>query len=206
MIKRRKHLCLTDNQIRLALKQRLLKHYKGNPNICILDEFGIMHGSIRTDLVVIDKLLHGYEFKSDVDTLRRLPIQAKHYSAVFDRMTLVVGYQHVNDAIKMIPYWWGVIIAERNDEGFVHLYDFRTPRDNPKVETMAQLRLLWKKEALSLLGKSVPILKFRSKSRDVVYNAIVRLLDPKKIRAEVVGILINRPNRKSVDRQTQDDG
>jgi hypothetical protein len=48
----------------------------------MLDEFGLEHGEVRVDVAVINGELHGYEIKSERDTLERLPRQVKAYSAV----------------------------------------------------------------------------------------------------------------------------
>ena len=45
----------------------------------ILDELGICRGRVRIDLTVVNGLLHGYEIKSERDTLARLETQADLY-------------------------------------------------------------------------------------------------------------------------------
>jgi hypothetical protein len=49
--------------------------------------------------------LWGYELKSERDTLERLPLQARIYSRVFDRVTLVTGLRHAGAAEDRIPGW-----------------------------------------------------------------------------------------------------
>jgi hypothetical protein len=53
--------------------------------------FGLDHGQVFVDVAVINGEIHGYELKSERDTLERLPRQVEVYSAVLGRATLVVG-------------------------------------------------------------------------------------------------------------------
>jgi len=60
---------------------------------------------------VVNGKLHGYEIKSDADTLKRLPAQAEVYSAVFDLVTIVVGEHHLDTVRAIVPEWWGIVKA-----------------------------------------------------------------------------------------------
>ena len=73
-----------------------------------MDEFAILEGSGRIDVAVVNSKLHGYEIKSAVDTLERLPSQQESYSKVFDRITLVADERHIPEAVKILPPWWGL--------------------------------------------------------------------------------------------------
>ena len=66
-------LSTTDHQIRTALRRHLLQQHIDNHDTLILDELGVRHGTARIDIVVINGVMHGYEIKSDRDTLNRLP-------------------------------------------------------------------------------------------------------------------------------------
>jgi hypothetical protein len=67
-----------DGHLRIALKRRLLTRYSDHPSTLILEELGLKHGAARIDIAVVNGDLHGYELKSDSDTLSRLPRQATH--------------------------------------------------------------------------------------------------------------------------------
>ena len=60
-----------DKIIRAALKGELERLHAGDDKLRIVEEFGIEHGAIRIDIAVVNGLLHGYEIKSDRDTLLR---------------------------------------------------------------------------------------------------------------------------------------
>src|SRR6202035_2006455 len=101
-------LLMKDFHIRTALKRELLASHADDPGTAIIEELGILHGSCRIDLAVVNGVMHGYELKSDRDTLLRLPRQIQAFAAVFDYVTLVVGERHVRLAVEIIPDWWGV--------------------------------------------------------------------------------------------------
>ena len=74
-------------------------------------EVGIRHGAGRIDILVAGSDLHGYEIKSDRDSLRRLSRQIPLFSSVLERMTLVVGVSHEETVRRVIPPWWGLVVA-----------------------------------------------------------------------------------------------
>jgi len=82
-----KHHKTNDNTIREHLKKYLKELHKDDRKVRTFDELGINHGGVRADIAVVNGVFHGYEIKSDLDTLYRLPRQAEAYSEVFDQMT-----------------------------------------------------------------------------------------------------------------------
>lgn len=116
--------------------------------------------------------MHGYELKSDRDTLKRLPEQIIAYTAVFDLVTLVVGERHLLHAIEVIPDWWGIRIARMRYDSIL-FRDLRLPTANPSPDPMSVVMLLWREEALGLLTQ---IKKTRipcSKPRAWIYAELV---------------------------------
>src|SRR6266849_8615145 len=106
-----KSLYMNDAQIRIATKQALFVQHRGDAETVIFDELGVQHGVARIDLAVVNGELHGFELKSDRDTLARLPEQVESYGRVFDRVTLVVEERHLRRAVEMVPEWWGIRVA-----------------------------------------------------------------------------------------------
>ncbi len=175
---------MKDQDIRAVLKAELARKYAGDDDTLVLEELGIRHGVARLDLVVVNHRLHGFEIKSDLDSLRRLPDQIKNFSSVADRMTLVVGYRHAYKAMEMIPDWWGVRLAEPNG-GAVVLNNARAPRDNPCVDINGLVALLWREEALSMLEEIGAADGVRSKNRVVIYRRLVEVSKPEYLRARI---------------------
>lgn len=143
---------MRDRDVRSALMQKLNIEFSKDPHTRIVEEMGIWSGSVRIDVAVINGELSGFELKSDRDTLERLPLQADLYSRVFDRVTLVVGERHAEQALGIIPEWWGVMVATQNGPE-VDLSSSRDANINPDPDPYLVAQLLWKDEALTILDK-----------------------------------------------------
>lgn len=195
-----------DRLIRLALKCELLTACRADPGALILEELGLGHGAARVDIVMVNGNLHGFEVKSDQDTLKRLPAQAKMFSRVLDRMTLVVGHRHFNKASGIVPDWWGIKLAEVGPEGNVYFRDARHPVDNPSPDKLAIARLLWRDEALGLMEEIGAASGFRSKTRSVIYARLIELIQLDALRVKVRQQFRSRINWRSDERRTSCDG
>ena len=177
---------MNDRDIRTVLKEELMRKYAGDNDTLVIDELGIRHGAARIDLVVVNHQLHGYEIKSDLDNLRRLPDQIRTYGRVMDRVTLVVGYKHAYDAMQIVPEWWGVRLAEKlKKSDTVVLSDARSSRNNPNVDLYAVAALLWRNEALAILEEMGSASGVRSKRRSEIYGRLVDLSDPDFLRFKI---------------------
>jgi hypothetical protein len=164
---------MRDRDVRLVLHRKLDAAHRGDSDTRILHELGLRHGTCRVDVAVVNGSLHGYEIKSDSDTLDRLPGQVETYAAVLDFATLVVGERHAVHARKQLPKWWGVEVASLNATGEVSLHVHRQPRLNPKINPIALAELLWRSEAIELLaGQGLPSKMLRM-PRAVLYRELV---------------------------------
>jgi len=189
---------MNDSQIRSALKRKILSRYVGKTKPIIIDEFGLKHGMARIDIIVINHILHGFEIKSDKDTLFRLPDQVRIYNSVLDRVTLVVGYSQAYEALQIIPEWWGVKLATKGPRGGIHFSDARNPKNNPSQDKLSLCELLWKTEALSFLNEIDTMNGFKSKTRSAIYKRLVEIADIKMVHSEVCQQLRNRFDLQSV--------
>jgi hypothetical protein len=142
---------MRDADLRRAVLQSLADQHRDDPNTVIVQEMGIWAGSVRVDVAVINGELCGVELKSNRDTLQRLPGQADLYNQVFDRVTLVMGERHVPAACKLIPAWWGVMIAKMDAVGTANLTPMRAAGANMTLDPLQVARLLWRSEALAVL-------------------------------------------------------
>jgi len=145
-----------DRELREALHHKLLKEHHGDTNTLVLDELGLRHGTCRVDIAVVNGYLHGYEIKSDADTLQRLPGQVSVYCAVLDRATLVVGEKHAEKAKAHLPDWWGLRLQRRDRTGASNSirYNFTRP-------TRLLIRLL----LLNCFGRRKPLRSFVASAR-----------------------------------------
>ncbi len=141
-----------DADIRKILHEVEMKRICAlDPSTRVIDELGIFEGKFRIDVAVVNGYLHGYEIKSAEDNLIRLDSQQAAYNKVFDKLTLVADEAHVEEAMKVVPPWWGLMVAGMRD-GVPYVDEIWAPRLNPEVDPYAICQLLWKEEAMSILS------------------------------------------------------
>jgi len=192
-----------DKIIRVALRNVLdkdLKEYRAESGYPaeIFEELGVRHGAARIDIAVINGFMHGYEIKSDSDTLERLPGQMNEFNAVFDKMTLVVGKRHLYDAINIIPDWWGIIVAKIDANCKVFFQTIREAEDNQDQVGVSIARLLWKEEALQILEEQNKAKGVRSKPREFIYQRLANVLDAETLKEKVRDtLLVSREDWRS---------
>jgi len=175
---------INDPQLRHAVKHQVLSIYAADPQTRIYDELGLRHGAARIDIALVNGIIHGFELKSDLDNLKRLPHQVRVYSSVLDRVTLVTTDRHADQASDIIPEWWGIKIA-RSKSNVLEFSDLRTARDNPSVDILAVSKLLWRQEALTLLDEFGEADPFRYKRRALVYARLAQVADLDTVRERV---------------------
>jgi hypothetical protein len=176
---------MNDPQLRTGVKQTILARYANDPETRIFDELGVRHGAARIDIAVVNGIIHGFELKSDRDTLKRLPHQVRMYSSVFDKVTLVTTARHKEAAVSLLPEWWGIKIALANRTGTLEFSDLREARDNPSLDIGAVSKLLWRAEALTLLDDFGEADSFRDKRRALVYARLAEVADLDTVRRRV---------------------
>ena len=165
-----------DAIIRAALKRYLENRHAQDDKVRIIDELGISHGASRIDIAVVNGIMHGYEIKSDQDTLQRLPEQIEIFNAVFDKMTLIVGKSHLYGAVNMIPDWWGIVVA-KNTNGHIAFNRIREDDFNHGQNSLSIARLLWREEALRILEDAGEAKGLYSKPKDFLYQRLSAVLD-----------------------------
>ncbi len=187
---------MNDVHIRRAMRRELLRQFKDDHQTIIIEELGVLNGASRIDLAVVNGNLHGFELKSDSDTLTRLSEQARAYSAVFDLVTLVVGERHVRRAAEVIPDWWGIRVARASSHG-LSFCDLKLPMYNPSPDPFSIVSLLWREEALSILEELDGLSGMRSKLRTDIYSELVGRVDFNCLRDKVRRSLRGRLNWRS---------
>lgn len=195
-----------DLQIRTELKRTLVSEYSNDPDTIIIEELGLRHGYCRVDLAVVNGSLHGYEIKSDRDTLRRLVRQIDTYNRVLDFVTLVTGERHAQKCAEIAPCWWGLLVATRSRSGGVKLSKLRAPSRNPAPENLATAKLLWREEALALLEELGAADRIRSKPRKLIYARLASVASRDELSACVRRHLKSRTGWRSDERQTSGGG
>lgn len=164
---------LGDSDIRQALRARLCRKHSCEADTTVLEELGLCRGQVRVDVAVVNGLLHGYEIKSDRDSLRQLTVQVDIYGKVLDRATLVVGRRHLAQSLDIVPAWWGVLCAQLSESG-IQLKSVRAERDNPCRDPRSLVELLWLDDAIALLEGRNAARGVRSKPRRIVWDRVCR--------------------------------
>lgn len=91
----------TEEQLKARLLNELRRVKRIGPNTVIASELPLGATGVRADLAYHARHLTGVEVKSDRDTLKRLHRQLPVYRQYFDRVILVVGTRHLDDAKAM---------------------------------------------------------------------------------------------------------
>jgi len=191
---------MSDVHIRAALKRELLSQYKDDDQTVIIEELGVQHGASRIDLAVVNGVLHGFELKSDRDTLTRLPEQARAYSSVFDHVTLVVAERHLCRAVDLVPVWWGIRVA-RGEPGGLSFCDLKLPMNNPSPDPLSVVSLLWRAEALTFLEELGGARGMHSWCRAEIYFELVSRAAFDHVRDRVRRCLRERQDWRSAGRR-----
>lgn len=191
-----------DAQIRSMLIPYVRAQYQ-QPDTLILEEFALLGGAIRADLAVLNGVSHGFEIKSDRDTLSRLPNQADAYSSIFDRVTLVSTSRHLKSAEMLIPRWWGLIEYSSPAEDEERLELIRECQPNPNLDGIAIANLLWRPEAIRLLEHLGLDHGVRSKPMEVLAERLAATVRVDKLSRHVREALRARGDWRSAARLKQ---
>lgn len=178
---------LGDKEIRRALRSFLSSEHcedRGKQGALIVEELGFCRGQARIDLVVVSAGLHGYEIKSERDTLRRLKTQVEIYSRVLEHASLVTCERHLDEAFDLLPSWWGLIQIDQNSSG-PEFTEIRQCSRNPELHARSLVELLWRDEALFLLAQRNADHGVRSKPRFAVWDRLCEHFSLDEIAAEV---------------------
>ena len=169
---------MRDIDIRRELRRKVSRQYGADPDTLVIEELGLCQGIARIDLAVINGSIHGYEIKSEQDTLDRLPSQSQVYNRVLDYVTIVASPAHAEKVGQLVPVWWGVSIAFPIKDG-VRLKSKRQPRRNTWTDPFAFAQLLWRNEALETLIALGLADGMRSKPRDVLWKRLADQVAPR---------------------------
>jgi hypothetical protein len=196
---------MRDPEIRQRLRQRLEIEFGNDPTALILDELGVCCGQVRADMAVVNGELKGFEIKSDRDTLLRLRSQVSDYCKVFDTVSIVVGTKHFGKARKMVPRWWGVLIAEVRPSLGLEIECFRQEKRNPNPDPMSIAQLIWRDEAFQLLKAHGIDSGLRNRPRRFLWRALVNNFPTDHLQMLVRNQLKARRDWRSAEPRKQDD-
>jgi hypothetical protein len=149
-------------------------------------------------------VMHGFEIKSDSDSLSRLPDQIDAYEGVFDLITVVVGKRLFRAVEAELPRHCGIILASRTD-GKVKLTHKRKARKNPNQRRRDLARIMWKDEALQLLRTANYKGVTSRSSANKVWDAVAETFDTATLSLAVRQAIKLRRGYEFVARSSSDD-
>jgi hypothetical protein len=176
----------------------------------VVPELALCQAEARIDVAIVEPTrLVGWEIKTEVDGLRRLPHQEGVYSRVFDRVWIAAHAKHLPTAIDLVPSWWGVVrIEERRAE--CRLVQVRPSRLNRSVDLRALACLLWRDEVLgelASLGLTGGLERAPKRELwDALASAAPRRVSSSELRRRIRLRLISRRGWRADEQQTSGDG
>jgi hypothetical protein len=189
-------VAMRDRDVRRVLVEELRLIYGREPGTLIVGEFGLCQGNVRVDLAVVNGSLNGFEIKSDLDTLDRLPTQQEVYSKVLDTVTIVAGRKHVEKILVVVPPWWAIREAAM-DAGRVTLSTVRPAQQNPQVDPFSLAQLLWRDEALRVIAEHRLAGAVRGKPRRFLWAILAANLTARELGEHVRQQIKARKNWRS---------
>lgn len=154
---------MRDCDIRQLLRKTELSIYENDNESKVVEELNLWATGSRIDIAVINGHFHGYEIKSAVDTLQRLPHQIDGYSKVFDYLSVVIESKHYGKVYDLLPKWVGIYVCSGKVENAI-LNEIRKPRLNDAINGFYIAKLLWRDELISVLTENEII--FRKSDRN----------------------------------------
>lgn len=177
---------LYDKDIREPLFDFLEERYG---KVRIIEEKRV--GRSRADLMMIRPgLVIGLEIKSDADSYVRLERQVRDYDRYFDRNYIVVGASHAMHVEEHVPDWWGILVAEREEEQ-LDFFMLREAKKNPKTDWSKKISLLWRPE-LAHIQKLNGLPAYKGKSKVFVADKILLRVPEEKLSYQISEELFER--------------
>jgi hypothetical protein len=186
---------MREIDIRKSLNDKVLSLFPEESEAIVVNEFGICQGEARIDLAVINGHIHGFEIKSENDTLDRLPSQQAVYNKVFDTVTIVTGDKYIEKVTNDIPIWWGIMRA-RQKGNHISLEIIRECKDNPQIDSYSLVQLLWQSEATAILEKYNLAKGSKNKPRRYVWAALANTFSVQELSKIVRETLKKRDSLK----------
>jgi hypothetical protein len=183
---------MRDQDIRTILHSYIAEQNKSIKNTIIVDELNVKNGLARVDVAVINGSIHGYEIKSEADTLIRLSNQIEHYNSSLEKITIAVNSNHKEKVFDIVPDWWGVIEVDENSE----IVELRESEKNPLLSISDLLLFLWKDEMKQILEKNEVKYK-KSANRTALIETMTQNIEKEKLLHEVRQALKSRKNWRS---------
>jgi hypothetical protein len=162
---------MRDIDVRRKLRVEVGRSHECELDTLIVEELGLCQGIARVDLAVVNGSVHGYEIKSESDTLARLPGQTDIYNRTLDFVTIIAAPNHSKKILALVPRWWGIWTTVEDGRD-LRLEKVRESSRNPGVDPYALAQLLWRDEALQALTERNLASGVKSKPREELWRRL----------------------------------
>lgn len=186
---------LRDREIRGALRSHLMRRFPAP--LHIIEELGVHNGNAKADLVAVYKEMHCFEIKGATDSISRLVRQASYFDFAFPKVSLVTTPNHLNWCLQNIPTYWGILVAE-TDNNTIHLRYKRAAKNNPRFVKQKALMMLWKNELASIATDTAKIRIKSSYTREDIATKLSNTLDKNIILASIQNAILGRSTIESI--------
>ena len=187
-----KNSATTDADIRSALHRTRFRRWKAHRDALVIDELGLAHAKSRIDVAVINGCIHGYEIKSDKDTLDRLEGQIEIYRQTLQKLTIVAASRHAAAISAHVPEWCGVIEVVQGPRGGVSFDVLQKAAANPDIDPVMMAHLLWRNEVIDLLSDMGYPQKELRRPRRQLYEVLCQTLTLSQIVASIRAFMMAR--------------
>lgn len=99
---------MAEAKLKAAVVDRLMSTGVLDADSVLVSELTVANWTHRTDMVVANGRLWGFELKSDRDSLDRLPTQLVAFSALFEKLVVVVAEKFESRATQLVQEVEGV--------------------------------------------------------------------------------------------------
>jgi hypothetical protein len=144
-------LILDDKTIRKSLIKRLSQQSPAPK--ALLEELRVHNGNAIADVVTVHSAAHCYEIKGETDSIYRILRQSRYFDLVFERITLVTVARHTDNALRLAPPHWGIMVAKQRSEE-ISISHVRAASLSPLFDKRLALLTLWKSEMVEVAGDS----------------------------------------------------
>ncbi|WP_348622623.1 sce7726 family protein [Paenibacillus polymyxa] len=173
------------------MRQALRQHLAGT-SARIIDDLVISQQSDKADIAVIQHgHLHGFEIKTDTDSVGWLRKEISCYSAIFDSCTLVTTPKHQASAASVVPSWWGIYVCDPD----ISVIRAAQPHANVRAEALVQL--LRKDEAVHWLKQLGIQRGLIGRIKVAAWERILETQTLEIIRSHVIRCLLSRSHRRT---------
>lgn len=185
---------MKESEVRDGLVLKVRRRFEGKPHLLLAEVDVRWTIPARMDALLVSDRLTGFEIKSDVDSLLRLPRQVQAYSAVVERAALIVAQRHFERAVTELPSWWAIYVAKTSPSGErVLISQAKRGLLNPSINPLAVTSFVGREE-LTIVLRAIGEKRLSGQSVDELRKLMVARLGKKRTVETVRSLMLHRPD------------